>query len=193
MQWHEVTWYSKLGALLLFVLVVPVLAFYTGTKYNELQAVKKLIVAPHPEAPRVAGTAADAETQTIRLFLYDPLRDTDASGNVLCSEKGLVAVERTVPGSAEPLRAALELLLTGDLLGEEHARGITTQFPLEGVALVRATVEGGIATIELADPNSRTSGGACHASVTRAQVERTAQLIPGVTRVEFVPDTLFQP
>jgi hypothetical protein len=33
-RWHEVTWYSKLGAIILFLGVVPVLCFYTGTQYQ---------------------------------------------------------------------------------------------------------------------------------------------------------------
>jgi hypothetical protein len=34
-RWNEVTWYSKLGAIILFVGVVPALSFYIGIKYQE--------------------------------------------------------------------------------------------------------------------------------------------------------------
>ncbi len=33
-RWNEVTWYSKLGAIVLFVGVVPALSFYIGTQYQ---------------------------------------------------------------------------------------------------------------------------------------------------------------
>jgi hypothetical protein len=33
-KWHEVTWYSKLGAIILFLGVVPALCFYIGTQYQ---------------------------------------------------------------------------------------------------------------------------------------------------------------
>ncbi len=33
-KWNEVTWYSKLGAIILFVGVVPALSFYFGTQYE---------------------------------------------------------------------------------------------------------------------------------------------------------------
>ncbi len=33
-EWNKVTWYSKLGAIILFVGVVPALAFYIGTQYQ---------------------------------------------------------------------------------------------------------------------------------------------------------------
>ncbi len=36
-KWHEVTWYSKLGAIILFLGIVPVVCFYIGTQYELAQ------------------------------------------------------------------------------------------------------------------------------------------------------------
>lgn len=36
-QWNVVTWYSKLGAIILFLLVVPVLTFVIGERYQEVK------------------------------------------------------------------------------------------------------------------------------------------------------------
>ena len=36
---NEVTWYSKLAAVILFIILIPMLTFYIGTQY---QAVKDL-------------------------------------------------------------------------------------------------------------------------------------------------------
>lgn len=33
-RWNEVTWYSRLGAVILFLVVVPTLCFYIGTQYQ---------------------------------------------------------------------------------------------------------------------------------------------------------------
>jgi len=33
-EWNKVTWYSRLGALILFLGIVPVLTFYIGTQYQ---------------------------------------------------------------------------------------------------------------------------------------------------------------
>lgn len=35
--WNEVTWYSRLGALVLFLVIVPILAFVIGEKYQEVK------------------------------------------------------------------------------------------------------------------------------------------------------------
>jgi|SRR3989344_1742957 len=45
-KWHEVTWYSKLGAILLFVGVVPALSFYTGMKYDATQQILNTQASP---------------------------------------------------------------------------------------------------------------------------------------------------
>ncbi len=36
-EFNKVTWYSKLGAILLFLLVVPILTFYIGRQYEALR------------------------------------------------------------------------------------------------------------------------------------------------------------
>src|SRR6185295_18676352 len=41
-EWNKVTWYSKLGAIMLFIGVVPALTFYIGMQY---QAVKDIQTA----------------------------------------------------------------------------------------------------------------------------------------------------
>jgi hypothetical protein len=34
-KWNEVTWYSRFGAIILFVGIIPTLAFYIGTEYEK--------------------------------------------------------------------------------------------------------------------------------------------------------------
>ena len=34
-KFNEVTWYSKLAAILVFLLVLPILTFYIGTQYQK--------------------------------------------------------------------------------------------------------------------------------------------------------------
>lgn len=38
MKWNEVTWYSRLGAIILFVGVLPVLSFTIGMQFEKLQS-----------------------------------------------------------------------------------------------------------------------------------------------------------
>lgn len=136
---------------------------------------------------------ADTRTQTIDLYYYDPARDLDADGNVLCSAQGLVKVERSIPHSDTPIQDTVRLLLSGTLTREEAAQGISTEFPLPGLELTGASVRDGVLTLSFNDPNSRTTGGACRTGVLWAQIERTAQQFDIVREVRFVPEELFQP
>ncbi len=43
MKWNEVTWYSKLGAIVLFIGIVPALSFYIGTQYELTQQTVELL------------------------------------------------------------------------------------------------------------------------------------------------------
>lgn len=60
-------------------------------------------VAALPSVPSAAPTTAPA-MRTVRLHYYDPARDRDQTGNVMCSDKGLVAVEREIPSPTRSSR-----------------------------------------------------------------------------------------
>lgn len=150
------------------------------------------LVAPPSE---VVGTSPEvvARTLPVRLYAYDPRLDMDASGNVLCSAKGLVAVDRTIPHTEATLRASLELLLADPLTPEERARGLTTEFPLEGVRLEGVSIEGDMAVIALADPKRRLSGGSCRVGILYAQLAATAKQFRNIDDVRITPETVLQP
>lgn len=138
-------------------------------------------------------TFDEAAGQRVQLYYYDASKDTGANGAVLCSARGVVAVERTIPQTETPLADAVRLLLRGEISEPERASGITTEFPLAGLALESASIENGTATLTFADPQNKTSGGACRVSILRAQIEATAKQFPSVQSVNIEPEELFQP
>jgi hypothetical protein len=129
----------------------------------------------------------------INLYYYDPELDKDASGNVLCSRRGLTSVERTIPATITPIQDAIKLLIEGALTEEERQRGVTTEYPLPGFSLKGAVLKNGILTLEFLDSENRTSGGSCRVGVLWFQIEATAKQFEGVKIVKPKPETLFQP
>lgn len=129
----------------------------------------------------------------INLYYYDPELDKDASGNVLCSRQGLVAVERTLPATITPIQDAVKLLIKGELTMADRQAGLTTEYPLSGFELKGASLKNGVLVLDLADPNNLTSGGSCRAAVLWYQIEATAKQFEGVKIVKPKPETLFQP
>ena len=138
---------------------------------------------------------APEQERTVLLYFYDLARDTDVDGNTRCGATGLVAVKREIPQSARPvMKETIDLLLEGKLMPDEKARGITTEFPLQGVELISAQVdEGGDVTLVFNDPQHRTSGGACRVGILRAQIEATARQFVSAGEVLLMPEELFQP
>ena len=140
---------------------------------------------------RFEGDAS--RTRIIKLFFYNESKDLDASGNIMCSDKGLESVERQIPLSITPVQDAIKLLLQGELTFMEQGRGIETEFPLSGFELVSASLTNGSLTLTFADPQNRTSGGSCRVNILRAQVEATAKQFDEVKEVRLAPAELFQP
>jgi hypothetical protein len=133
------------------------------------------------------------EERTVKLYYYNSANDKDSAGNILCSVKGLVAVDRKIPVTQTPIQDTIRLLLEGAVTAQEKSKGISTEFPLQGVALTGASLTNGTLTISLNDPYHKTQGGACRVAVLRAQVEATAKQFPEVKTVRFSPPELFQP
>lgn len=153
-----------------------------GVRTEEHVLVKKLIFTK----PSERGIP-------IRLYYYNPSRDTDPAGNIICSAAGLEYVERVLPHTTTPLKDSLQLLLRGEISDEERVRGITSEFPLLGVRLEAARIEEGVATLTFSDPNHKTGGGSCRVAILWAQVAATAKQFSSVKEVRFLPEELFQP
>jgi hypothetical protein len=135
----------------------------------------------------------DQEKRAVKLYYYHPELDQDEEGNIACSRKGLVAVERTIPLTETPIQDTIRLLLRGELTEEEKARGIETEYPLAGLSLEGAALKDGVLTLEFFDPQNKTSGGSCRVGILWFQVEETAKQFPEVREVRFLPEELFQP
>ncbi len=134
-----------------------------------------------------------APLRTVTLYHYDQSRDRDEVGNVMCTQAGLVPVERAIPFTNTPLEDTIHLLLKGTRTMEELRAGMVSHFPLEGLILTGISSRDGVYTLAFNDPLYKTSGGACFVSILRAQVEMTARQFPGVQSVTFTPSHLFQP
>jgi len=137
----------------------------------------------------------DTETaeRMVKLYYYNQELDRDEFGNILCSRKGLVSVEREIPITQTPIQDTITLLLSSELTREERSQGIDTEYPLEGFSLTGALLKNGVLTLEFDDPNNKTVGGACRVGILWFQIEATAKQFPEVEQVRFLPEELFQP
>jgi len=144
----------------------------------------------------VVFTKTDQESRVIKLYYYNPEKDKDAEGNVMCSEAGLVAVEKEIPVTMSPIKDVISLLLKGrqNLTAQDIALGINTEYPLDGFSLAEANLKSdGTLVLRFNDPQNRSVGGACRVGILWSQIAKTARQFNNVSAVEFLPEELFQP
>ncbi|MEX0931209.1 MAG: Gmad2 immunoglobulin-like domain-containing protein [Candidatus Paceibacterota bacterium] len=166
----------------------------TGTLILEKQNASGL--PEHADELRIPVSftmGSEVAKRTVELYYYNPELDTDSSGNVMCSSDGLVAVTRDIPITQTPIQDTVRLLLEGKLTQSEEAEGITTEYPLDGVALEGASLENGVLTLSFTDPNNKTGGGSCRVGILWSQISETAKQFDEVSEVRFTPEELFQP
>lgn len=136
---------------------------------------------------------SEKSIRTVSLYYYNPEKDRDEHGNIVCSRKGLVAVSRTIPVSKTPLQDTLDLLFRGDLTPEERAQGIVTEFPLQGLDLEYVSNRDGVVTLTFSDPYNKTSDGSCRVGILWFGIEATAKQFFPTNSIIFSPTELFQP
>ena len=142
------------------------------------------------------STSTDMATEsqrTVKFYYYDATKDRDEQGNISCGQLGLVAVNRQLPVSMSPIKDTLQAFLSSPLTEADHEAGLTSEFPLTGVSLIDLALRDGDLTIQLTDPDNKTSGGSCRVSILRQQLEAVARQFPEVQTVNFQPAELFQP
>ncbi len=132
-------------------------------------------------------------TRPVKLYYYNSELDKDAFGNVACSRNGLMPVEREIPITQTPIQDTINLLLSGGLAATERARGIGTEYPLDGLSLKSASLRNRILTLEFDDSKNKTIGGACRVGILWFQIEETAKQFSEVQQVRFAPEEIFQP
>jgi len=135
----------------------------------------------------------EMEYRPVQLFYYNANSDKDTSGNILCSKKGLVKVERQIPITQIPIQDTIKLLLKGELTNQEKAQGLTTEYPLEGFSLKEASLNDGVLILAFNDLNNKTGGGSCRVGILWFQITETAKQFSEVSEVKFMPEELFQP
>jgi hypothetical protein len=148
------------------------------------------------EVPIVFGeeqATPEEDAQKVLLYYYNSSKDQDASGNIMCSKAGLVAVERNIFVSDDIIASVIQLLLEGKLTDAEKTSGISTEFPLSGVVLQNSSLQNGELTLTFSDLENRTGGGSCRVGVLWSQIEATAKQFSEVKSVKFLPEELFQP
>ncbi|MCX6759348.1 MAG: GerMN domain-containing protein [Candidatus Nealsonbacteria bacterium] len=109
-------------------------------------------------------------------------------------EKAVFPVYREIPKSATLIRDTIEFLISEELTKQEEELGFITEFPHPGFKLIGLDLKkDGTLVLEFTEIFGFTTGGASRILVIREQIEKTALQFAAVKRIEFYPESLFQP
>jgi len=150
-----------------------------------------------------AGTVAGVENTRVVLLYYFNYRML-LQEFPFEPEKAVFPVYRQIPESTTlirdtielliMIRDTIELLIRGELTEEEEELGFITEFPHPGFRLVDLDLtEDGTLILEFTEIFGFTTGGSARILVMREQIEKTACQFAAVKRVEYFPESLFQP
>jgi len=74
-EWNKVTWYSKLGALIVLAITVA-LAFFLWNEYQEIQGIKNSALIETPQinkSPTITEELGDSELQERKIADWSTL------------------------------------------------------------------------------------------------------------------------
>ncbi|MEN9649511.1 MAG: hypothetical protein RL094_478 [Candidatus Parcubacteria bacterium] len=174
-----------------FDLIFPIPTTQTGTLVFERDNPSGL--PQNGEQYVVPVRFASSTQNTITVSLFYPNKNKADQLNDVCSADSVVSLPREIPRTISPIQDAIKFLLKGEITIVEKTAGFSTEFPLAGVQLKGANLKNGTLTLDIADPQHKTSGGSCRAGLLRAQIEKTALQFAGVQKVVFKPELVFQP
>ncbi len=118
----------------------------------------------------------DEEPAPVEVSLVYPIADMT----------GFRPVQRTLPAGADPLTAALELLLAGPTDGERTAAGVVNPFP-PGTRLLGVSRQGDTVTVDLSADVLGYGGGSAAVLAIEGAISRTVSaIVPGAGTIILV-------
>ncbi len=106
-EWNKVTWYSKLGAVILFILIVPILTFIIGREYQKTvevlgyqSVVQNTVIDSGTSSDAVATVAVVSNSGISGVVIMENACTKNGPGKKTCSTKEL-AIPLVVKNSKE--------------------------------------------------------------------------------------------
>ena len=163
------------------------------TQLNDIT--QKLSSAASSTPLQSSASPFAATTQTkIALYYFNQKEDSKLPPEQQINVDSLLPVYRMFPPTADALKDTIAYLIQGALTLEEKTAGFTTEFPNANFRLLSTNINAdGVLTLEFTDVPGFTDGGSARMLIMANSIIKTAKQFPGVKKVVFMPETLFQP
>jgi hypothetical protein len=158
--------------------------------YSQLQAKIDFI---EREIERLKRERMALREGNVTVFHYLPNKIMAENVNYDVDPRALVPVAREIPFSDNLIFDTINTLIQNEISEQETQAGFWTGFPGDSFRLLSAELQDNTLTLYFDDPQYFTSGGSNRVGYLWLQIKMTALQFPGVKRVRYKPDTLFQP
>lgn len=151
------------------------------------------VASSSPLQSTVSPFAAQVPTK-IALYYFNTKEDAKLPPEQQINVDSLLPVYRMFPATDNLLRDAISYLIQGVLTATEKSSGFSTEFPNKDFRLLSTNIDTeGVLTLEFTEVAGFTDGGSARMLIMANSIIKTAKQFPGVKKVVFVPETLFQP
>ncbi len=166
------------------------------TIQTQLNDITQKLSSASSTAPLQSSASPFATTASTKISLYyfNQKEDSKLPPGQQINVASLLPVYRMFPATDDLLRDSIAYLIQGSLTPEEKTAGFTTEFPNANFRLLNDTIDAdGVLTLEFTDVPGFTDGGSARMLLMANSIIKTAEQFPGVKKVVFMPDTIFQP
>lgn len=130
----------------------------------------------------------------VALYYFNQLADNKLAPEQQVNIDSILPVYRIFPASKNLLVDAINELLLWKLTANEKLQWYITEFPNAKFKLLSSELaDDGTLTLEFTDVPGFTDGWSARMLILANVIKKTALPFPGVKKVVFMPETLFQP
>lgn len=137
---------------------------------------------------------ATQEPTKVALYYFNQKEDSKLPPEQQINVDSILPVYRMFPATDNILSDAIAYLIEWALTADEKKLGYSTEFPNKNFHLLSSDLDPqGVLTLEFTEVPGFTDGWSARMLILANSIAKTAMQFPGVKKVVFVPDTLFQP
>ncbi len=155
---------------------------------------QKLEAQPEPGS-KTEDTLFSTTTPTkVGLYYFNQDIDAKLPPEQQINVNSILPVYRMFPASNNLLLDAIKELIEGNLTADEIKKWFITEFPNTKFTIIwLELIPDGTLTLEFTEVPGFTDGGSARMLILSNTIEKTALQFPGVKKVVFLPETIFQP
>jgi len=147
-----------------------------------------------PEAPVQTSPFQTTVPNKVALYYFNQTEDQKLAPEQQVNTNSILPVYRIFPASKNLLIDAINELIKWNLTAMEKSQWFTTEFPNAGFTLLSADLAADATlSLQFTEVPGFTDGGSARMLILWNVIEKTALQFPGVKKVVFIPETLFQP